>query len=209
MILTLIFNPYPNHIYPVFVPLLMSTIAERIKELTSVQHQAAEDSLIPRITGIRSVKDYVAVLHCFYGFFHPLLGKIHQVLTSQDLPDIAQRRSTDLIQLDLRNLNYPDNHIPISTELPGIQSTADAFGALYVVEGSTLGGKVIRKMLLQQNAVPLTESCLNFFDAYGPETVSRWRSFQQALNRQPDTEPIVSTAQQTFTLFNTWINQTI
>ena len=94
----------------------MSTIAERIKELTSVQHQAAEDSLIPRITGIRSVKDYVAVLHCFYGFFHPLLGKIHQVLSSQDLPDIEQRRSTDLIHLDLRSLDYPDHPIPLAAE---------------------------------------------------------------------------------------------
>ena len=188
---------------------MMPTIAEALKEQTAAQHQAAEDSLVPRISGIRSVADYASILHTFYGFFQPLSDLIRKHIHPDHLPDIHERRTSELIIRDLSTLNLPVNNLPRTTSLPDISSAAQAFGALYVMEGSTLGGRVIRKMLLQHPGLKLGEEALNFFDGYGSETGPRWLSFQKALNQQPDAGPIISAAKETFTHFKNWINKTV
>lgn len=54
----------------------------------------------------------------------------------------------------------------------------EAIGWLYVAEGSTLGGRVIRRGLLQAGA-PLTG--LGFLDPWGDATGERWRAFVTAM----------------------------
>ncbi|RYY93360.1 MAG: hypothetical protein EOO11_19855, partial [Chitinophagaceae bacterium] len=80
---------------------------------------------------------------------------------------------------------------------------------LYVLEGSTLGGRFIVKMIAA--ALPgLPEGALRFFRGYGAETGPMWLTFQAALGtwaerRQP--APIVDAANLTFETFDAWIQQ--
>lgn len=59
-----------------------------------------------------------------------------------------------------------------------VGTLGEAIGWLYVAEGSTLGGRVIRRGLLQAGA-PLTG--LGFLDPWGDATGERWRAFVTAM----------------------------
>ena len=64
---------------------------------------------------------------------------------------------------------------------PPVPGPAYAFGFAYVLEGATLGGRVIHKRL---RAIGHSLEGVSFFDAYGPLTGSRWRSFCEILERE-------------------------
>ena len=64
---------------------------------------------------------------------------------------------------------------------PAPASVAEAFGMLYVLEGSTLGGRFIAGALAARG---IAESDLAFLDPYGHETGARWRSFLAVLARE-------------------------
>jgi heme oxygenase len=66
--------------------------------------------------------------------------------------------------------------------LPAAPTLAHAFGLLYVLEGATLGGQLLRRRL--GPALDLTaEQGLAFFGAYGSEVGPMWRAFTDALAR--------------------------
>jgi heme oxygenase len=55
-----------------------------------------------------------------------------------------------------------------------------AFGCLYVMEGSTLGGKIIYNILKKQ--LGLSDSAgASFFYGYGPATGEKWKTFGASL----------------------------
>jgi heme oxygenase len=64
---------------------------------------------------------------------------------------------------------------------PAPASRAEALGMLYVLEGSTLGGRFIVGALAARGVV---EPDLAFLDPYGKETGARWRAFLVVLARE-------------------------
>lgn len=72
-----------------------------------------------------------------------------------------------------------------------VASAAEALGLMYVLEGSTLGGRVIRK---QVTARGQDMTGLSFLDPYGEAVGERWKSFLAVLGDEPDTEALVAGA---------------
>jgi heme oxygenase len=63
-------------------------------------------------------------------------------------------------------------------DLPHMHNVAEAFGSMYVMEGSTLGGRFIAPHVAQRLA--LTPGIGNaYFDGYGPRTGSMWNAFRE------------------------------
>lgn len=60
---------------------------------------------------------------------------------------------------------------------------AEALGILYVLEGSTLGGRIILRALAARG---VDDPDLAFLDPYGSETGARWRGFLAVLARETD-----------------------
>lgn len=60
-------------------------------------------------------------------------------------------------------------------------SRAEALGMLYVLEGSTLGGRFIAGALAARG---VTDPDLAFLDPYGSATGARWRAFLTVLARE-------------------------
>jgi len=60
---------------------------------------------------------------------------------------------------------------------------AEALGMLYVLEGSTLGGRIILRALAGRG---VDDPNLAFLDPYGAETGARWRGFLAVLSRETD-----------------------
>ena len=69
---------------------------------------------------------------------------------------------------------------------PAIGTKAEALGALYVLEGSTLGGKTILKALRSQG---VSTDDLHFLDPYGKDAGMYWRAFLKVLERETSHNP--------------------
>jgi heme oxygenase (biliverdin-IX-beta and delta-forming) len=127
------------------MPLTMSIpVAQLLKEGTACAHREAEEILAPKLAGIKSYDDYADILQMFYGFFHPLERILAQHISTELLPDIDQRRSSFFIIMDLKSIGCSTERLPMCERLPKISSSLAALGAMYVLEGSTLGGRIIR-----------------------------------------------------------------
>ena len=191
------------------MPIIELTVSERIRESTLEKHREAEEVLMSILRKIRTREDYNRILECFYGFFQPLQLQIRRYIHPQDLPDIDERRTSDLLLCDLQSLGSGTETLPICHRLPRISNKVQAFGALYVLEGSTLGGRVISKMLAGGSSSYLFKHVLHFFNGYGDKTGSKWKTFIEVLNLQPDEEEMINSARETFTLFKNWLNHLI
>lgn len=188
------------------MPKIQVSVSELLKQETAAQHLLTEQLLLPRLLSVRSSQDYAGLLQLFYGFFAPLQARVTAFLTPADLPDLPQRRTSQWIRDDLAALGFPSLHTSVCRQLPPITSPPHAWGALYVMEGSTLGGKMIRNMLLDQGGSAISPAHTRYFTGYGAETGSRWKTFLEALNQQQEqAQTIIMAAQTTFLSFKDWI----
>jgi heme oxygenase len=181
-----------------------------VKENTSRLHMELEELLIPQLLAIQSDGDYARILQIFYEMVYPLENLIERYLTTEMLPDIQHRRKSNLILQDLARLGFDDTTLRNNDNQPVIQSREQAMGALYVLEGSTLGGKIIANMLIKKN--DNFKTSLNYFTAYGTETGTKWRLFLDHLNQYQNLtqiETITKTANETFLKFKLWIQHNL
>ncbi len=183
-------------------------LSERLKVETSVQHQEAEHTLAPFIAGLNSRSNYIELLRTFRAFYAPVYLQIRKFISDDILPDIDERNTALLIDSDLEELDQEPEYSS-STFLPEINDVPSAFGALYVLEGSTLGGKYIRKMLLSNDKLGLTDQHTRFFDSYGDSVGTKWKTYLRILNFQQDHLTIIRAANETFTSFRSWLNKSL
>jgi heme oxygenase (biliverdin-IX-beta and delta-forming) len=91
--------------------------------------------------------------------------------------DIAQRNKLVLVEKDLAQLEVSAAR-PVSYELIplNLDNAYEAIGALYVLEGATLGGQIILKRLQSQLEPKLSHY---FYSAYQANTQHMWSVFGQ------------------------------
>lgn len=95
------------------------------------------------------------------------------------------------LQGRLRARGFFDPREGSAGEFPLPQSNAEALGMLYVLEGSTLGGRIIRRRI---EASGSTLFPLTFLDPYGDSAGPRWRSFLAVLDRELRGEAAIAQA---------------
>ncbi len=73
--------------------------------------------------------------------------------------------------------------LPTATHapFPDPATAAEALGMLYVIEGSTLGGRIILRQLAARG---IDDPRLAFLDPYGADTGRHWRDFLAILERE-------------------------
>lgn len=182
--------------------------SERLKHDTFKAHQHTEKLLIGKLKTIYSAEDYAHVLKVFYGFFHPVESQISRYIDNSLLPDFHSRGISFRIKDDLSALNNK-SPIPLCSDLPRIENVLQACGALYVIEGSTLGGQVIARMLKENSHFKITDETLSFFRGYDENTIPMWRAFQMFLNNSFQTPEqiteVTNAAVETFEKMGAWI----
>lgn len=184
-------------------------ILERLRSETKPVHEELEASMIPWISRVKSLAEYADLLRMFYGFYKPLDKAITTHVDLNILPDFHERRRPGWILDDLQSIGYPAEAVVLDNRPSWVTDRASAFGALYVMEGSTLGGRVICKTISGSLNVEM-DKCLRFFGGYGPETGSRWKRFLSALeafDQSPEEDRLVQSAYNTFRNFQSWIKQ--
>ena len=94
--------------------------------------------------------------------------------------DYAGRQRAPLIQNALAELGVRAPASP-GPRLPKVQNAAEALGFLYVLEGSSLGGRMIRRNLARRG---VGLAGLEFLDPYGAQAGVRWAGFLRVLERE-------------------------
>ncbi|MFC3080057.1 biliverdin-producing heme oxygenase [Phenylobacterium terrae] len=156
----------------------MSVLAE-LRRATRDRHDDLEASagIVERLARPNERR---RLLEAFLSLYEPAEAALRPQL--ETIPDFAfdARLKTPALRRDLRSLGVQaDRAAPLPP--PALTSRAHALGFAYVLEGSTLGGRVIRKRLRAAGA-PLEGT--SFFDVYGSDTGRRWQDFCAVLERE-------------------------
>jgi len=115
--------------------------------------------------------------------------------------DHDQRQKTPWLLADMEQFGIdPDQSNP---DLFSGWNGYELLGALYVGEGSTLGGQVIAKALRRTPGLGDDATTLRFFGGYGNQTGPLWKDFGTYLLNRADgqEEVIIDAARRAFDLF--------
>jgi heme oxygenase len=155
-----------------------SRAIDRLRQETRSAHGELDGSL-GLIDRLCSPQQRAAVLAKYFRFHRAAESAIAPFLASVVDLDFAARCRSRLIADGLGILGQevpPDRATSF-----GISTQSEAFGALYVLEGSSLGGRVILKELKRRG---VSLAGLGFLDPYGFNTAPRWRAFLAMLDRE-------------------------
>ncbi|PRD57360.1 heme oxygenase [Sphingobacterium gobiense] len=173
---------------------------QNIKKNTKEAHQTLEGVVVRQLKAVRSDADYAEVLKNFYAYFNAVEKAIAPFITSDVLPDYTERRNSSHIKADIEELGGKVDNLPEATA-PVIQNALEALSALYVLEGSIMGGPYIVQMLNKNGVTKGT----SFFSGYGENTGKMWSTFVDVLNRRsegPDSQKrAIEIANETFARF--------
>lgn len=186
---------------------ILAMLSSELRKNTEDIHRQSEKVMTSWLKKIRSLEDHVVFLNWLYAFYGALEDRIRKQLTSDNFPDIERRSRAGMLLQDMEAAGIPLPAPEICRDLPEIDTYGKALGALYVLEGSTLGGRIIAGVLTDRLG---SEKCLTYFNSYGNETAGMWQSFKDLLDTPvmfAIKEDILSAAGSTFLTFKTWIEK--
>ncbi|WP_438392990.1 biliverdin-producing heme oxygenase [Caballeronia sp. DA-9] len=151
-----------------------------LKTATAESHTRLENELdLMRTEWSR--EDYVALLDGFYGYVAPWEEAVAISMPTHLRPFFEARRKARLLEADLAFLTGDSTHAqqaPRVSHLPLMNTMGRVFGSMYVMEGSTLGGRFIAP-----HVAKLFDFEAGFgnayFDGYGARTGSMWNAFRE------------------------------
>ncbi|WP_421716692.1 biliverdin-producing heme oxygenase [Arcobacter arenosus] len=132
-----------------------------------------------------SEEEYIFLLKKLYIFFNiteSIIKKHKNEFEKNKLEDIEQRlQKTKWLVEDLNYLNLDIDNLNIkeSIEFKTLNSFSSIVGALYVLEGSTMGGMQIVKMIERNFGNNLPN---RYYQSYKQDTMNKWLSFSKWLD---------------------------
>lgn len=154
-----------------------------LRTVTGPSHKKLEEVPLSAIIVSENVtlKHYARYLEKMRSYISEFESKIFPVLAGK-IPDIEQRRKTQLLD---RDLDYLKSKGISQAGAPPVNLSSNvsllyALGCMYVIEGSTLGGKIIYKNISARLGVDAFNGA-GYFAGYGPETGSKWTNFLEIL----------------------------
>jgi heme oxygenase len=179
-----------------------------LRSATATQHRNAEkdlDLLRPSFT----LGHYVALLKGFYGFHLPWESKVEAALETE-LPDFFKaRKKLQHLAEDLRYFGSETedlSSIVPCRNLPLLDSIGSVLGSVYVIEGSSLGGRLLTRHFGEHLGIRPDTGC-RYFSGYGERTGQMWSAFGELMARRPpaESEEMLTAAVSTFELLGGWL----
>ena len=186
-------------------PAASGALIAHLRSVTRPAHDRLEGGL--GLLDELGVDAYRAVLSRLYGFWKGWQPQVAALLN--DEPLTKPRRRLHLLAADLTALGVSEEGLAALPPCPltSLRSGAEALGSLYVMEGSSLGGRIIRRNVERCLKDIGLASC-SYFNGYGDETGAMWRSFLARLEEVPavDMEDVGRGATATFDRLGTWLS---
>ncbi|WCS23388.1 biliverdin-producing heme oxygenase [Methylobacterium sp. NMS14P] len=178
----------------------------RLRAATDPAHRALEVSLDwqARVATLGGYRDLLGRLYGFHAVWEAAIGS-----GLADEPFLAPRRRLALLAADLGHLGL---HPGAVAALPGpaapvFHGPAAATGALYVLEGSTLGGQLIGRHIAGLHG--FSGAGLAYYRAHGPAAGAMWAAFRTRLDAfgdDPAAEAaLTGAAVSTFAAMRAWL----
>jgi heme oxygenase len=155
-----------------------ATTLDRLRAETASVHRRLDQTL-GLIDRLQTTETRAALVARYYVFHKGTETGVAPFLAVIADLDFAARRRSPLLARDIQALGQCAS--PDGVPSLDIATRAEAFGAFYVLEGSSLGGRLILKDLVRRCA-PMTG--LSFLDPYGALTAELWRAFLAILERE-------------------------
>ncbi len=185
-------------------------IIQKLKEVTRPNHDQAEQKAFAHKIkdGTLSYAEYRILIYGNYLFHYAVEQEIFRILTPEQQTRLGmeKRVKQHIIAAELKEIGF---FLPDESEIPPfkIHTFFQALGALYVMEGSTLGGAMIKKMLLKNEQLIQKSPPLRLYGCYKENAGVYWKEFVEVFNTldlNPAQEAeILDTAVATFALFET------
>ncbi|MGB0524941.1 MAG: biliverdin-producing heme oxygenase [Flammeovirgaceae bacterium] len=187
------------------------SLMHRLKEHCHSYHmQIRESKYAAKImTHELTQEEYIEGLLLNYLFHRTIERGIEEHLPNEWKEQInwSQRKKAEYVKNDLCSLGQErllEKLVMHVDQLPfSIQSAEEALGALYVSEGTAIGGAVIKKNLLKIDWVMQQSVSISFYGCYGKQLSSMWKQFIEFLNEVEVTQrEVITKARETFIFYN-------
>ncbi len=180
----------------------------RLKKATEAAHERmhGHDGFAAAASGAITLGEYRDLLARLYGFhaaFDAAMRRAPAPLTREI--QLPARARAGLLAEDLAGLGADElSALPLCADIPALGGEGDFLGALYVVEGSTLGGVFIARAL-----APVVGDNRRFFLGHGGDHGRLWREFVKRLDRLDDDPAQADAAERSasaaFAAFERWM----
>ncbi len=183
------------------------TLFARLKAETADAHARIErtlDVMRPDLTRAA----YARVLGRFWGFHEPWERAAVEVVRGDEVEAlIGGRRKAPWLAADLAVMGVEVGRLPRCGRMPRTADVADVIGAMYVLEGATLGGRYVARHV--EAVLGLRDGTgYSYFRSYGAETGRMWQSFRAEAGRRAeglDHDAICAAACETFERLDNWV----
>lgn len=178
-----------------------------LRNQTGASHKSLEDRQLSRslLDPSLSLSSYQLYLSKLYRVVRACEAQVYPLI-SHLLKDLPRRQKSELIFNDLLATGMSQKNIAgLPVHYFQEMNIAQAMGAMYVLEGSTLGGRILYKHTNETLGLN-QESGASYFWGYGAETGIMWKIFLSALSHtaieKKCEDEIIRSAAETFKLID-------
>ena len=187
----------------------VSPVLHELRAGTHTRHVALEKRL-PFFSDTLDLECYKRLMSAYYGFYHELENRLQHSPWMTRGFDLHARLKVPALRRDLQALGVSTQSLALCDALPALHSQASVLGVLYVLEGATLGGNVLRKQMSERLGLDAHNGCA-FLYVYGADTGRQWKAFMDFLGSVPlDAQArgeAVQAACSTFSCFEQWLER--
>jgi light-regulated signal transduction histidine kinase (bacteriophytochrome)/heme oxygenase len=186
-------------------------LRERLREVTRDSHERMHrhDGFLAAAEGAIDPQLYQDLLARLYGFYWPFERHFSEAPASMAKAiGLSKRARTPNLRSDLIVLGFTGrlDRLPICPYIPTPDTEPAWLGALYVTEGSTMGGGQIARALAKSG---FSHEQTRFFAAHGKAGAAMWKSFiarLDSLSTDPrSTHAAEASARAVFAAFEEWM----
>lgn len=173
---------------------------EKLRQATAMEHQRVE-AMLPLMREDLSRTEYVEVLRRFYAVVSAWERWAEVHVPGRLRAVFEERKRAEMLLDDLHFFGVTIRD-QTCTDLPLSADEPSFLGAMYVVEGSTLGGQFIARHV--EAVLHLKEGEGDrYFRGYGEKTGAMWREVKTLLGDvdEAQTEAVIAGARDMFALF--------
>jgi len=189
-----------------------SSFLNNLRSQTSESHKNLEAIPLSKLLVDPSIS--LAAYSLYLNLMHDVVADFEKYIyphVSTVVPDIMSRKKAYLIEDDLKILGVEKTDaLPFFKDSDVNFTLPFAMGMLYVLEGSTLGGRFILKNI-QENLGLTEEKGISYFSGYGNKTGSQWKNFLNYLTELETAtqceKEIIAGADYAFTIIGNYLSE--
>ncbi|NBL65301.1 heme oxygenase [Flavobacterium sp. NST-5] len=153
------------------------TFLDNLRETTKESHLFLES--LPVSKSILSpeidIKSYSLYLNLMLDVTLALESEVFPLIKNE-VDNLELRKKSSAIENDLNQINQSRNSRNFSFNIDANTSVGFAMGIMYVLEGSTLGGRFILKNISEKLNLDENKGA-SYFSGYGNKTGNFWKNF--------------------------------